>query len=95
MFELQPGLKELKQRGLYRNRRLIQSPQGIKTIIDGRELVSFCSNDYLGLANHPLLKQAFAEADASLVERIYLLEPRILALSGTDRVQLSLNLATD
>jgi 8-amino-7-oxononanoate synthase len=45
--------RELQQRraqGLYRERRVLESPQGVVVRVDGRELLSFCSNDYLGLA---------------------------------------------
>lgn len=44
-------LNELKGRGLYRMRRGLESPQGTTVRINGRTLLNFCSNDYLGLAN--------------------------------------------
>jgi 8-amino-7-oxononanoate synthase len=44
--------------GLRRSRRLLQSPQGPRVKVDGREYVAFCSNDYLGLAAHPELVAA-------------------------------------
>ncbi|BCB25413.1 8-amino-7-oxononanoate synthase [Sulfurimicrobium lacus] len=52
---------ELKQRdadGLLRRRRVLQSPQGARVRVDGEDVLSFCSNDYLGLANHPALVEA-------------------------------------
>ncbi|MFA5241506.1 MAG: 8-amino-7-oxononanoate synthase [Sulfuricella sp.] len=52
---------ELKQReadGLLRRRRMLESPQGARVRVDGADLLSFCSNDYLGLANHPALIEA-------------------------------------
>jgi 8-amino-7-oxononanoate synthase len=52
---------ELKQRdadGLLRQRRMLESPQGARVRVDGADLLSFCSNDYLGLANHPALIEA-------------------------------------
>lgn len=55
-------LDELKQANLYRSRRVIDSAQGIYLQVDGRELLNFCSNDYLGLANHPEVIAAFKQA---------------------------------
>jgi 8-amino-7-oxononanoate synthase len=55
---------ELKQReadGLLRQRRMLEGPQGARVRVDGVELLTFCSNDYLGLASHPALIQAACE----------------------------------
>ncbi len=60
--ELASGLDAIAQQGLYRSRRVITSPQGIHLEIDGKKIVNFCSNDYLGLANHPAVVQAFKTA---------------------------------
>ena len=62
MDELQAELVDRKQQGLYRRRLISQSAQGPRSIINGKSLLSFCSNDYLGLANHPDIKQAFIAA---------------------------------
>jgi 8-amino-7-oxononanoate synthase len=56
------NLEDLAAQGLYRSRRVIASPQGINLQIDGRSIVNFCSNDYLGLANHPDVVGAFKTA---------------------------------
>jgi len=55
MKDLAAELAAREAAGLYRSRRIIDSPQGPLLHSDGRELLSFCSNDYLGLANHPEL----------------------------------------
>ena len=51
--ELAPELNRLRGAGLYRRRRVLGSPQQPHCLVDGRPVLSFCSNDYLGLANHP------------------------------------------
>src|SRR5690554_7244126 len=45
-------IEQRKRDGLYRSRRLVSGPQKPELVADGAELLSFCSNDYLGLANH-------------------------------------------
>lgn len=52
-------LKQRKTAALYRHRLRVDSPQGAEVIVAGRKLVNFCSNDYLGLANHPQVIQAW------------------------------------
>ncbi len=51
-----------KEASLYRERRTLQSPQGPEVMMDGRRCLAFCSNDYLGLANHPQVIRALQEA---------------------------------
>jgi 8-amino-7-oxononanoate synthase len=55
-------LETVAAQGLYRKRRIAASPQGVHLTADGRELINFCSNDYLGLANHPEVVRAFKNA---------------------------------
>ncbi len=59
MKDLSKDLEQRKASHLYRRRRVSDSPQQIEMQIDSHKVISFCSNDYLGLANHPALKQAF------------------------------------
>lgn len=54
-------LSKLKQQHLYRSRKTIDGAQDVQIVIDGRSLVNFCSNDYLSLANHTQVKQAFKQ----------------------------------
>jgi hypothetical protein len=56
--ELQGELEALQRDGLRRQRRTLELPCGPQARVDGRELISFCSNDYLGLANDPALIEA-------------------------------------
>ena len=55
-------LAELKRSNLYRPLRVLSSPQAAEVVVDGKELISLSSNNYLGLATHPKLKQAAIEA---------------------------------
>jgi 8-amino-7-oxononanoate synthase len=51
-------LAGFEREGLRRRRRVLDSPQGARIVVDGREAINFSSNDYLGLANHPRLRAA-------------------------------------
>jgi 8-amino-7-oxononanoate synthase len=55
---LRDQLEDLKRSGLYRSLREVEGPPGTTIVIDGRKLLQFSSNNYLGLANHPRLKAA-------------------------------------
>jgi 8-amino-7-oxononanoate synthase len=60
--ELDTELAELKAQGLLRKRRVLDTPCGVEVDVDGRPLLSFGSNDYLGLANEPALIDVAREA---------------------------------
>ncbi len=62
MHRLEADLQQRREQGLYRRRQVMESAQSVEPLINGKKLLSFCSNDYLGLANHPDIKQAFIEA---------------------------------
>jgi glycine C-acetyltransferase len=59
---LSDEIEELKRQDLYRPMRVLSSPQAAEAVFDGRELINLASNNYLGLATHPRLKQAAIEA---------------------------------
>src|SRR3954451_23880417 len=48
---LRPQLEDLRARGLYKSERQIQTPQGADVRVNDREVINFCANNYLGLAN--------------------------------------------
>src|SRR5438128_12580895 len=58
---LQQQLNDLRSRGLYKRERVIQSPQSSAIQVAGREVINFCANNYLGLANHPAIVEAAHE----------------------------------
>ena len=90
-------LEEIKRRGLYRTLRRVEGEQGPTLMVDGREVLNLCSNNYLGLANHPALREAAKAAIdrygcGSVASRLIsgnmtlheALEEKIAALKGTE-----------
>ncbi len=63
-FDLQARLAARRAEHLYRQRPLLASPQGPEVVVDGQRLLNFCSNDYLGLANHPEVIRAMQDGVA-------------------------------
>ena len=61
-------LAAIKEAGLFKNERLIASPQGADIVVNGKHVLNFCANNYLGLANHPAL---IAAAKKAMDERGY------------------------
>jgi glycine C-acetyltransferase len=59
---LRTQLEDIKARGLYKRERVLQGPQGSAIRVGGHEVLNFCANNYLGLANHPALVAAAKEA---------------------------------
>ncbi len=62
MRDFAAELEERRKAGLYRTRRQISGPQKPELTADGKALLSFCSNDYLGLASHPQISQVASDA---------------------------------
>ena len=55
-------LAELRRLGLYRRIRMVSGPQGPRVVLDGKPVLLLCSNNYLGLADHPRVREAAADA---------------------------------
>ncbi len=56
--DLQKQLQGIKNDGLYKTERVIETPQGVEIETNGKQVLNFCANNYLGLSNHPRLVQA-------------------------------------
>ena len=59
---IQAELEEIKQSGLYKTERIITSPQGAEIIVNGKTVLNFCANNYLGLSSHPAVIEAAHKA---------------------------------
>jgi 8-amino-7-oxononanoate synthase len=66
VLDLSERLADLERSGLRRRLRVIEGPQGPEVLLDGRPVLLLCSNNYLGLADHPRLRRAAADAALSL-----------------------------
>ncbi len=62
MIEIEARLDELRSLGLRRRMRLVSGPQGPHVLLDGKPVLLLCSNNYLGLADHPQVRKAAADA---------------------------------
>jgi 8-amino-7-oxononanoate synthase len=62
MNEIEQRLHELERLGLDRRLRMVSGPQGPRVLLDGKPVLLLCSNNYLGLADHPRVREAAAEA---------------------------------
>ena len=62
MIEIAARLDELAALGLHRRTRLVSGPQGPRVLLDGKPVLLLCSNNYLGLADHPRVREAAADA---------------------------------
>jgi len=76
---LETELNTLKEQGLFNTIRSIGSAQGAWIVVDGKRVLNFCSNNYLGLANHPRLKEAALKA----VEKYGVGPAAVRSIAGT------------
>ena len=79
-------LETLKEAGLYNRIRTISSPQGPWLVVDGKRVLNFCSNNYLGLANHPHM----VETARAAVERYGVGPAAVRSIAGTLDLHLEL-----
>ena len=61
-MRIREELEQIRKKGLYRSTRLIGGRQSTRVLLDGREVLMLCSNNYLGLADHPALSRAATAA---------------------------------
>jgi glycine C-acetyltransferase len=83
---LQDEIQSLKDTGFYNNIRTISSPQGAWLMVDGRRVLNYCSNNYLGLANHPRL----AEAAKNAIDQYGVGPGAVRIISGTNDLHIEL-----
>ena len=62
LTDLRTRLDAIRAEGLWKEESVLASPQGARVQVNGREVLNLCANNYLGLADHPILKQAAAQA---------------------------------
>lgn len=55
--QFQSELDAIRESGLWKNERVIESPQEAEIVVNGKKVLNFCANNYLGLANHPTLRE--------------------------------------
>ena len=79
-------LDGLKQAGLYNRIRTIESPQGAWLVVDGKRVLNFCSNNYLGLANHPDIVSAAKKA----IDRMGVGPAAVRSIAGTMNLHIEL-----
>ncbi len=100
-MNIEQQLEQFKQENLYRSRKVVAGASCINPIVDGAEVLAFCSNDYLGLSDHPQVCEAFIAAtkeygvgtgSAHLVlghtKAHHMLEERLADFCGTQRALL-------
>ncbi len=83
---IETELAQLREQGLYTTIRTLSSPQGAWLEVDGRRVLNFSSNNYLGLANHPRLREAAKAA----IDRLGIGPAAVRTIAGTTELHLQL-----
>lgn len=60
--DLQKQIESIKSEGLYKTERIISTPQGVEIMANGKKVLNFCANNYLGLSSHPVVMAAGKKA---------------------------------
>ena len=61
MLDVEDRLAELEELGIQRRMRLVSGPQGPRVVLDGRPVLLLCSDNHLGLADHPRVREALLQ----------------------------------
>jgi len=64
VHRIQAELEEIRTAGLFKTERIIESPQGAEIVVNGKTVLNFCANNYLGLSSHPKVIEAAKKAHA-------------------------------
>lgn len=80
--DLQHQLESIKSEGLYKTERIITTPQGVEIVANGKNVLNFCANNYLGLSSHP---RVLAAANKSLTEYGYGMSS-VRFICGTEKI---------
>lgn len=83
---LEEEIKALHEQGLYNVIRTIESPQGAWFVADGKKVLNLCSNNYLGFADHPRLKEAAKKA----IDEYGVGPGAVRTIAGTQKINLEL-----
>ncbi|MBZ0277313.1 MAG: aminotransferase class I/II-fold pyridoxal phosphate-dependent enzyme, partial [Anaerolineae bacterium] len=83
---IEEELANLRQQGLFTNIRTLSSAQGAWLEVDGQRVLNFCANNYLGLANHPQLREAAKAA----IDRMGIGPAAVRTIAGTTSLHLQL-----
>jgi glycine C-acetyltransferase len=83
---IETELQNLKDAGLYNRIRTLSSPQGAWLMVDGKRVLNFCSNNYLGLANHPRMVQSARD----VMEKYGVGPAAVRSIAGTTDLHLEL-----
>lgn len=83
---IQEEINHLKDAGLYNHIRTLSSPQGAWLVVDGKETLNFCSNNYLGLANDPRL----ADAAIAAIKQYGIGPAAVRTIAGTTELHIEL-----